>query len=360
MKVSEALFHLWWCTLAGSMGVLAETAGGSQPVIIDTDIFGDVDDVGALTVANTLQNCGLADVRGIAINTHSKYGALAANALCTYFGNGDIPVAAIRPLTNETYFDNASFLRGEYPSKVANNWPRELDDSASTPTPLEMYRSVLSAATENSINIISIGFLNNLADLLKSEPDKISSLSGKDLISSKVNKLVVMGGNYPSGWEYNFGDMDPQSTDYILRNWPKTIPMTFSGFELGGIVYSGQRIAENSPVNSPIVAAYQWYVGRGSTIRMSWDPITTLYGILGLDGFSKLGFRPMLAYANEDGYNSITSSNGSNAWVNDTSVTNQHWLKLADGVTNSSMAWLLDQFFIHDPAQQSCFGYLSE
>lgn len=223
-----------------------------------------------------------------------------------------------------------------------------------------MYRSVLNAATGNSINIISIGFLTNLADLLKSEPDKISSLSGKDLISSKVKELVVMGGNYPSGWEYNFGDMDPESTDYILRNWPKTIPMTFSGFELGGNVYSGQRIAENSPVNSPIVAAYQWYVGRGSTIRMSWDPITTLYGILGLDGFSKLGFRPMLAYANKDGYNSITSSNGSNAWVNDTSVTNQHWLKLADGVTNSSMAWLLDQFFIHEPSQKSCFGYLSE
>lgn len=79
MKVSEVLLHLWWCALAGSASALAESTGGSQPVIIDTDIFGDVDDVGALTVANTLQNCGLADVKGIAINTHSKYGALAAN-----------------------------------------------------------------------------------------------------------------------------------------------------------------------------------------------------------------------------------------------------------------------------------------
>lgn len=79
MKVSEVLLHLWWYALAGSAGALAKSTGGSQPVIIDTDIFGDVDDVGALTVANTLQNCGLADVRGIAIDTHSKYGALAAN-----------------------------------------------------------------------------------------------------------------------------------------------------------------------------------------------------------------------------------------------------------------------------------------
>jgi hypothetical protein len=79
MKVSEALLLVWGCALAGSAGALAESTGGSQAVIIDTDIFGDVDDVGALTVANTLQNCGLADVKGIAINTHSKYGALAAN-----------------------------------------------------------------------------------------------------------------------------------------------------------------------------------------------------------------------------------------------------------------------------------------
>jgi len=50
------------------------------------------------------------------------------------------------------------------------------------------------------------------------------------------------------------------------------------------------------------------------------------------------------------------SANGSNAWVNDTSVSNQHWLKLADGVTNSSVAWLLDQFFAHQPLQESCFG----
>ena len=50
-----------------------------QAVIIDTDIMSDVDDVGALAVANILHNCGLADLRGIVVNTQSKYGALATN-----------------------------------------------------------------------------------------------------------------------------------------------------------------------------------------------------------------------------------------------------------------------------------------
>lgn len=53
--------------------------GGGQPIIIDTDLFSDVDDVGALTIANVLHNCGLADLRGIVINTPSQYGALAAS-----------------------------------------------------------------------------------------------------------------------------------------------------------------------------------------------------------------------------------------------------------------------------------------
>lgn len=53
---------------------------GGQSIIIDTDIMSDVDDVGSLAVANVLHNCGLADLRGVMINTHSRYGSLAANA----------------------------------------------------------------------------------------------------------------------------------------------------------------------------------------------------------------------------------------------------------------------------------------
>lgn len=246
---------------------------------------------------------------------------------------------------------------GEYPTKLAYNWPRTLNDTSTTPTPVEMYRSVLAEATNSSINLISIGFLTNLADLLRSPADNASALAGPALISAKVKELIVMGGEYPSGWEFNFGGYDPTSTAYVIDHWPKSVPITFSGGELGGDVYSGQRLRSHSPPDSPVLAAYQWYVGRCSTIRESWDPITTLYGILGLDGFAQLGLKAPFAFANRYGYNSITAANSSNAWVNDTTVTNQHWLKLADGVTNSSVAWMLDSFFTHDPLVQTCFGY---
>lgn len=75
----------WLLFQTTALGVVIQaaynsTAGNSgRAIIIDTDIFSDVDDVGSLAVANVLHNCGLADLRGVMINTHSRYGALAAN-----------------------------------------------------------------------------------------------------------------------------------------------------------------------------------------------------------------------------------------------------------------------------------------
>ncbi|KAI1205412.1 nucleoside hydrolase [Annulohypoxylon truncatum] len=325
----------------------------AKPIIIDTDIFSDVDDVGSLTVANVLHNYGLADLRGVAINTGSKYGALAANALNTFFGNGDIPIAAMRPLTNESFFDTYTYTLSEYASKIAYNWPRSLNDSSTTPTPLELYRSVLSAAEDHSMTLISIGFLTNLAALLDSPADDISSLAGPALISAKVKELVIMGGEYPSGWEFNFGGGDPASTYRVVNNWPRSVPVTYSGGELGGNIYSGETLTREALPDSPVLAAYQWYVGRCSTIRESWDPVTTLYGIVGLEGFRELGIGKLFKYGNRIGYNKV-ATNGSNAWVNDTAVSNQHWLTLANGVTNSTVAGVLNQFFAHNPSDKSC------
>jgi hypothetical protein len=48
-------------------------------IIIDTDIFSDVDDIGAIAVANTLHDCGMVDLRAVIIDTPSEYGALAAS-----------------------------------------------------------------------------------------------------------------------------------------------------------------------------------------------------------------------------------------------------------------------------------------
>jgi len=171
---------------------------------------------------------------------------------------------------------------------------------------VELYRSVLANASDSSVNIISIGFLTNTAELLRSTAADTSSMSGPDLVSSRVKELVIMGGEYPSGWEFNFGGYDSTSTHFVLSHWPRSVPITFSGGELGGNIDSGQDLRSHAPPDSPVLAAYEWYVGRCSTTRRSRDPITTLYGILGLNGFAELGIKAPFAYANAVGYNSIT------------------------------------------------------
>ncbi|KAI0176493.1 nucleoside hydrolase [Hypoxylon sp. FL1284] len=349
---------IYWCLLIlmslASFAIAQDIPSPPRkPVIIDTDIFSDVDDVGSLAVANVLHNYGLADLIGVAVNTQSKYGALAVSVANTYFGNDDIPIAAIHPLTDETFVDTWEFVLSEYASKIAHNWPRSLNDSSATPTPVDLYRSALSTAEDKSVTLVSLGFLTNLAALLRSAPDDASPLAGPALVSAKVKELVVMGGQYPLGWEFNFAGSDPESTAYVVSSWPRDVPVTYSGVELGQNILSGQGLADRAPADSPVLAAYQWYVGRCSTVRESWDPITTLYGMLGLDGSRELGVDKLFAYANEIGYNGV-AADGTNAWVNDSSITNQHWLKLADGVTNSSVAQLLTQLFAHDPAAKSC------
>ncbi|KAI1498832.1 nucleoside hydrolase [Biscogniauxia marginata] len=350
MKLGRAFLILLAFALPNSASRIASRRG--KPIVIDTDIFSDVDDVGALAVANVLHNRGFADIRGVLINTPSKYGALATSVINTYFGNGDIPIAAIRPLNNETYFDDFAFLRGEYAGKIAHNWPRSLNDSSATPTPVELYRSILASSEDRSITLISLGFLTNLATLLDSPPDDITPLSGPALLSGKVKELVIMGGKYPSGWEFNFGGSDPESTYHVVNNWPRDVPITYSGFELSEKILSGDRLADQAPADSPVLAAYQWYVSRCSTIRESWDPVTTLYGILGLEEARKLGIGKLFVYANKIGYNEVLA-NGSNAWVNDSSVSNQHWLRLANGVTNTSVASLLTELFAKDSSDKS-------
>ncbi|KAF3057467.1 hypothetical protein GL218_06302 [Daldinia childiae] len=354
MLIGRISLFLW----AVSSSVLAEDISNrlGKPIVIDTDIFSDVDDVGSLAVANVLHNYGLADLRGVVVNTHSKYGALAVSVINTYFGNGDVPIAAIRPLTDEMFFDKREYVLSEYASKIAHNWPRSLNDSSETSTPVEMYRRILSSAEDHSITLISIGFLTNFAALMNSSADDITPLTGASLVSSKVKELVVMGGRYPSGMEFNFAGVDPASTYYVVNNWPRRVPITYSGFELSDNIFSGEELAEYALPDSPVLAAYQWYVGRCSTARESWDPVTTLYGILGLDGSPELGIGKLFEYANEAGYNEV-SADGSNVWVNNSSVSNQHWLELADGVTNGTVAGLLTKLFAHNPSDKSCSAY---
>ncbi|KAK6434460.1 hypothetical protein LTR95_009361, partial [Oleoguttula sp. CCFEE 5521] len=59
--------------------ILAFNHPHPKPIIIDTDIYSDVDDLGALAIANVLSKFGLAELKGVVISTGSEYGALVVD-----------------------------------------------------------------------------------------------------------------------------------------------------------------------------------------------------------------------------------------------------------------------------------------
>ena len=68
--------------------------------------------------------------------------------------------------------------------------------------PLPVLRRTLAAANNHSVSYVSVGFLNNLAELLASPPDTISPLTGQQLVEQKVSEshqASVHHALYPHG-----------------------------------------------------------------------------------------------------------------------------------------------------------------
>ena len=148
-------------------------------------------------------------------------------------------------------------------------------------------------------------------------------------------ELVVMGGDYPSGYEFNFFGDNPQRTQHVVNTWPGRI--TFSGYSMGLNVSSGGRLMSDGPSSDPVRSAYLWYTYN--VPRFSWDPLTLLYAMHGLDD--------IFEYANEYGYNQV-HANGSNTWIFDEGSSDQHWLKLV--MSREHAEELLDTLYLEGAA----------
>ena len=113
---------------------------------------------------------------------------------------------------------------------IVAKYPHTINSTDDVPDATLIYRRVLSSQPDTSVTVVTIGFLTNLNNLLKSEPDSISPLNGMDLVRKKVKLLVSMAGTFPSGKEFNVY-MDSLSSEYVFNNWPGRI--IFTGFEIG-------------------------------------------------------------------------------------------------------------------------------
>jgi inosine-uridine nucleoside N-ribohydrolase len=185
-----------------------------------------------------------------------------------------------------------------------------------------------SKQEDNSVTIVTVGPLANIRDLLISGPDKYSNLNGKELIEKKVEKFVIMGGQFPSGKnEWNFNGNMPGVTRYVLENL--TVPVVFSGFEIGVVIHTGPRFHELDP-GHPLYAGYTHFSKHASwmqdryqegkiTPNASYDQTAVLYAVRG--GVGKYWDKV------ENGY-CVADDTGGNVWVETDEPTNHSYLVL--------------------------------
>jgi inosine-uridine nucleoside N-ribohydrolase len=300
-----------------------------KSVIFDTDMGPDYDDVGAITLLHAFADSGKVNI--LATIASTKYEGVAAvlNVLNTWFKKPAIPIGVPKgnAVTQKDWQHWTDTLIAKYPHAIKSN--HEVSDA------VELYRKILALQHDNSVTIITVGFLTNISNLLQSIPDHYSPLTGKDLVNKKVKQLVCMAGKFPAGYEFNIKE-DAKASQYVYEHWQK--PVLFSGFEIGQKIKTGLPLINNDAIqNSPVKDVFRICIPMAkedSEGRMSWDETAVLVAVTGYRPFYKI--KPGKIIIKKD---------GSNTWSN--LGTNQY--HLVEDRPVAEVQHLINTLMMHQP-----------
>ncbi len=167
-------------------------------------------------------------------------------------------------------------------------YPHDLASGRDAPDAVKLLREILAGAEDGSIVFVQVGFSTNLANLLDSQPDDISSLSGVELVKQKSRLLSMMAGAFTQirrndGKLYDHKEfnvvMDIPAAQKLATEWPT--PIVWSGFEIGlSTRYPHQSIERdyNYVKHHPLADAYRLY-NPPPHDRPTWDLTSVLYAV---------------------------------------------------------------------------------
>ena len=265
-----------------------------KKIIFDTDIGGDCDDAGALAIIHSAVKRGEAELLAVTVSTRDPWAMACADAINRYYGN-IVPIGLCdrAPHGDPTM---AEFLE-RYGKHIAENFeneylprPAECSMCGGVKQPeraVSLMRRTLAAGKGDKITLVVVGSCLNLAALIESKGDEASDLTGLELIEAKVDKVVLMGGNFDVETpEYNI-KTDIGSAKTVFEKCP--VPVYISHFDVGLRVMSGGRMleeayreaSEGELLKNPAAESYRFHVGGK---RHSWDPIAAFYAIYGACG----------------------------------------------------------------------------
>lgn len=266
-------------------------------IIFDTDFGGDADDLGALAMLHYYADQELIDLRAVISWSNEAYAAPALKAVNAYYGRPGLTlgVREVAPWRTEWNYNKVIYDR----------FAATPDQVAETRDAVPVYRQLLAEARPHSVTIVTVGPLANIQNLLRSEADEYSDLSGADLAERKVAKWVIMGGQFPDGVtengpEWNFDGNMPGVTQFVLETIKR--PIIFSGYEIGEAIKYGADL-EDHPTDTPLYVGYKYFSEhapwmthkyRGEILdNASFDQTAVMYATFGPDApFWTLSARP--------------------------------------------------------------------
>lgn len=270
-------------------------------IIFDTDLGPDYDDVGALAFLNAMADSGKVEILATVASNKHELVAPSINVINTYFGRSELPVGA--PKSAGVDLGSSQ----HWADSIVEKYPHSIKSTSEVADAVDIYREILNNEPDHSVTIITVGFLTNLSNLLKSKPDNLSNLSGKELVIRKVKRLVSMAGRFPEGKEFNIFK-DSTASKFVFENWPGEV--IFSGFEIGAQIHTGLKLIKSDIKNSPVKDVFRISIPlseEDKAGRMSWDETAVLIGVYGTDGF----FDTVRGQI-------IVNPDGSNTWENST------------------------------------------
>ena len=277
----------WKAVVAAVVGGLvcgaAARAEKPVPVIFDTDICGDCDDVAALAMLHALESREQCRLLAVTVSADHPLAAPFVDCVDTFYGRPDVPVGVVRPGGVE---EKGIYLKlADEKSDGRDRFPHDLRSGGDAPEAVAVLRKALAHADDGSVVVIQVGFSTNLARLLASPPDTVSPLDGKALVAKKVKLLELMAGAFqPIDGNAAYGEYnvvkDRDAAAALAAEWPTE--MIWSGFEIGiALPYPSQSIVDDfrDVPHHPVKEAYMIYAPPPQN-RPSWDLTSVLDGVL--------------------------------------------------------------------------------
>ncbi len=270
-------------------------------IIFDDDMSMSVDDVGNHAVLWGLSNRGEVNVLALVCSSANDYSAPAMHAIASYYGHPNVLIGAHKGLT--PILENSA--NSSYAQQITNQFGTPGDTRANYPDAVTVYRQALANAPDHSVYIVASGYYQPLQALLQSQPDSISPLTGMQLVTQKVRRLVSEAGWFPSGNEHNFR-VDADAASFVFANWPGEI--VSAGAQMSQDVFTGPSSTAD-PVKDPVKDAWQLF--NGSNPVPGFGQVALLFTVRGLGAnFIASGFNGQTTVAP-----STSQCAGCNSWT---------------------------------------------